>query len=175
MGCERHRSRDALRAAKHRRIPAPSRQDVEARHRQAELQKQLADERRKRQNLIGAIEGGADVLSLVAALKEREASITRLEREVKSCSAPSTPVVVDDAALETWVRRQLQDLSGLLRENPERAKEQFRRLHLALTFAGANLHTDSPYFLAFSFWPRADRPTSATGTHTWRNQPRVAL
>jgi hypothetical protein len=46
------------------------------------------------------------VPSLVIALTEREGNITRLERDVATCVAPATPVVVDDAALTTWVRQR---------------------------------------------------------------------
>jgi DNA invertase Pin-like site-specific DNA recombinase len=135
-----------------------------------DLRKQLAEEQRKRTNLIAAIERGANVLSVLATLKEREATIARLEREIEAVSA-AVKKPLDDTELRVWVEHQLSDLYGLLKDNPQRAKAEFRRLNLSLVFDPIAQESDNPYFrvngqcdlsaLAFSFSARAERRTGA--------------
>jgi hypothetical protein len=89
------------------------------------LRKQLAEERRKRDNLVGAIEDGGDNLPLLlTALKGREANIRRVEGELARLE--TGPPATDVEELPSWVERQLQDLHALLKENPEKVKAEFR-------------------------------------------------
>jgi hypothetical protein len=93
----------------------------------------LEQERRKLQNLISAIEGGSDAPSaLLKAVKEREATIKRLESQLKRESQKPASSKVPDLA--PWVREQLQNLTALLKNDPARVKSEFRRLNLNLTF-----------------------------------------
>jgi site-specific DNA recombinase len=136
-----------------------------------DLRRQLEGERQKRTNLIAAIESGADVPSVLAALKEREATIARLEREIQAVSTATVQKRLDDSELRAWVEHQLSDLYGLLKDNPERAKAEFRRLNLSLVFDPIAQESDNPYFrvtgqcdlsaLAVSFSARAERRTGA--------------
>jgi hypothetical protein len=102
--------------------------------RQAELSKELKDQRKKLQNLVAAIEGGAHAPSLMAALKEREEAVARLE--VALARAEQVPRHTPEAAsdLRRWIDEQLCSLHALLLSNPERTKTEFRRLHLELVW-----------------------------------------
>jgi site-specific DNA recombinase len=127
----------------------------------------LEDEKRKRQNLVTAIEGGADVASLLAALREREATIERLQGELAQLETQAENATLEPAEdLSEWVQEQLRDLHGLLKDAPERTKGEFRRLHLQVVLHPIEAEP-RPYFrvegqcdlsaLAFSFWAQADR------------------
>jgi DNA invertase Pin-like site-specific DNA recombinase len=97
-------------------------------------QRQLDSERRKVQNLVAAIEGGSDAPgALLKAVAEREATIKRLEAQVKRESQKQSPVV-KPPEMAPWVREQLQNLTALLKSDPAKAKSEFRRLNLQLTF-----------------------------------------
>jgi site-specific DNA recombinase len=135
------------------------------------VRNRLNEERRKCQRLVSAIEGGADVVSVVEALREREAIIQRLEGELAQLEAQADDVSLDTIEnLEVWVEQQLQDLHGLLQETPERVKTEFRRLHLHVCLHPVEA-SPRPYFrvegqchliaLAISFWTQADRFASA--------------
>jgi hypothetical protein len=98
-----------------------------------ELRRQLDEERRKVQNLIAAIEGGSTgPAALLQAVSDREARIRHLERELRreerTVRHPRPP------DLQEWVRRQLNDLTAVLKDDPSRVKAEFRRLNLELTF-----------------------------------------
>jgi site-specific DNA recombinase len=98
-----------------------------------DAQRQLEQERRKLQNLVAAIEGGASAPStLLKAITDREATIKRLEGELrKRDEKPSGKQLPE---LSGWVREQLKDLTGLLKSDPAKVKAEFRRLNLQLTF-----------------------------------------
>jgi hypothetical protein len=65
-------------------------------------------------------------------MKEREATIKRLEAQLKSDS--QKPLRGEMPKIAPWVREQLQDLTRLLKSDPVKAKSEFRRLNLQLTF-----------------------------------------
>jgi len=44
------------------------------------------------------------------------------------------------------LKPDLQDLHALLKENPERAKAEFRRLNLHLRFIPVDYESDNPYY-----------------------------
>jgi hypothetical protein len=107
------------------------------------LRKQLADERRKRDNLVAAVEEGGDNLAvLMTALKAREVNIRRLEGDVARPETAPPPIDLED--LPGWVERRLQDVHALLKERPERVKAEFRRLNLQLRFIPVDYETDNP-------------------------------
>ena len=96
-------------------------------------QRQLEQERKKLQNLIAAIEGGASVPStLLKAVADREATIKRLEAELRKEEEKPAGKPLPD--LPSWVGEQLKDLAGLLKSDPAKVKSEFRRLNLQLTF-----------------------------------------
>jgi len=95
--------------------------------------RQLDAERRKLQNLVAAIEGGSDAPgALLKAVTEREATIKRLEAQLKRES--QKPTVGTAPEVGPWVREQLQDLTKLLKSDPTKVKSEFRRLNLQLAF-----------------------------------------
>jgi hypothetical protein len=97
------------------------------------VERQLQEERRKLQNLIAAIEGGSRApTALMKAVAEREATIKRLERELKR--AEPKPADKPLPELPSWVEQQLQSLTALLKSEPVRVKAEFRRLNLQLSF-----------------------------------------
>jgi site-specific DNA recombinase len=114
---------DALAMELNRRITDRPQQETEAR-----TSRNRAAERLQR--LVEAIEDGAPAATLVAAVREREAEIARLDARLAELSDPVDQRLV---VLPTWVRQQIADLVGLLNESPERAKAEFQRLNLAIT------------------------------------------
>jgi DNA invertase Pin-like site-specific DNA recombinase len=97
------------------------------------LRKQLEQEKRKLQNLVTALEGGASAPSAVLkAVSEREKAIAQLEGQIRSAAEPKPLAKV--AVTSDWVQEQLGDLAGLLRSDVARAKTEFRRLNLSLSF-----------------------------------------
>jgi septal ring factor EnvC (AmiA/AmiB activator) len=99
----------------------------------AQLDRRLAEERRKLQNLVSAIEGGSHApASLLAAISSREAAIKRLENELRQSAQKPPKRAVPN--LSNWVSEQLQDLTALLKDDPAKTKAEFRRLNLQLTF-----------------------------------------
>jgi hypothetical protein len=98
-----------------------------------DLQRQLDQERKKLQNLIAAIEGGSTTpASLLKAVTEREATIKRLETELRRQDEKPSGKPLPE--LSGWVREQPTDLTALLKSNPAKVKSEFRRLNLQLTF-----------------------------------------
>ena len=100
--------------------------------RESAIREQLQHERKKLKNLVSAIEGGAHAPSLVAALREREATVERLQRDLASLEETGN-LETRIEVLPSWVKRQLEDLASLLKEKPERLKAELRRLNLRLT------------------------------------------
>ena len=98
-----------------------------------DTQRQLEQERKKLQNLVAAIEGGANAPStLLKAMADREATIKRLEDELRKRSEkPSSKELPE---LSSWVHEQLKEMTGLLKSDPAKVKTEFRRLNLQLTF-----------------------------------------
>jgi site-specific DNA recombinase len=135
-----------------------------------DAERQLSQERKKLQNLIAAIEGGSTApASLLKAVSEREATIKRLETELrKQEEKPSGKTLPD---LPSWVRGQLEDLTGLLKSDPAKVKSEFRRLNLQLTFHPTEAEPRAHYIvkgqcdlsaLVF-FYLRSRRPGAVLG------------
>ena len=96
-------------------------------------QRQLEQERKKLQNLIAAIEGGASAPStLLKAIADRKAMIKQLEADLRK--REDKPPLKPLPELSGWVNEQLKDIVGLLESDPARVKSEFRRLDLQLTF-----------------------------------------
>ena len=88
----------------------------------------LREARRRLQNLVEAVEGGAGAPSLLEAMHRREEEVRRLRGELDALSEPLEQKL---AVMPTWVRQQLEDTAGLLSETPERTKAEFKRLGLS--------------------------------------------
>lgn len=97
------------------------------------IDQQLLAERRKLQNLVSAIEaGGVSAGSLVSAVGARERNIAALEARLRH--ARTTPDLSELKEIRPWVDQQLEDLVGVLKNDPIRVKAEFRRLNLQLQF-----------------------------------------
>jgi hypothetical protein len=74
--------------------------------REIEIRRQLDQERRKLQNLVTAIEGGSVTpVAVLNAISEREASINKMEGELRKANAK--PQTRQTPELADWVRGQL--------------------------------------------------------------------
>ena len=79
------------------------------------LQKRLEQEKRKLQNLLRALEGGATAPAVVLkAIAEKETAIAELEVQMRAVAEPRPTPKLSDT--EGWVRQQLEDLAGLLQD-----------------------------------------------------------
>ena len=108
-------------------------------------QRRLEEERRKLANLIATIEaGGHAPASLLKAVSEREATIERLEAERLEWQVRTEPPDLSD--LPSWVDERLENLASLLREDPLKAKAEFRRLKLQLVFRAVEAEP-RPYYV----------------------------
>jgi site-specific DNA recombinase len=83
-------------------------------------------------NLVAAVEQGHALPSMFQAIQAREADIKRLDTELAALEPPLEGRL---AVMPTWVRKQLEDVAGLLNTTPERAKAEFRRLGLMFSLA----------------------------------------
>ncbi len=90
----------------------------------------LRDARRRLDYLIAALETGGGSPSVLSAIKAREHDLERLEGELKTLSEPLEQKL---AVMPGWVRRQVEDLVGLLSDTPERTKAAFQRLGVSFT------------------------------------------
>jgi len=131
---------DALATALNQRIDDRPRLLVEA-------QAAREDARKRLQRLVDAIEQGVDAATLTSAINERQADLTRLDAVVGELA--SDPLRQRLAVMPPWVSQQLEDLSGLLGETPERTKLEFQRLGLSVSMAV--VHSDAaprPFYRA---------------------------
>jgi site-specific DNA recombinase len=142
-----------------RKASATSPKDVGA------LRKQLDQEKRKLQNLVSALEGGASAPApILKAISDREKGVAQLEGQIRSASEPKPTPKFE--VTSDWVRQQLGDLAGLLRSDVARVKAEFRRLNLYLTFTPTEAEPRPHYVvkgqcdlsaLVFSFLQPAER------------------
>jgi Tfp pilus assembly protein FimV len=105
----------------------------ETRSRSQELQKttkELDAERRKLQNLISALEDGRSSSTILEAIRKREANIQRLQADLTAVGRERRPISVT----KEWITSQLSDLSSLLTESGEKARNAFRKLALDIVY-----------------------------------------
>ena len=86
----------------------------------ARLRRQLDKLEAERGRLVDAIAGGADVASLVTALRERESSIVRVRAEYDRLQA--MPAAVDGAKVRAELEELASDWKRLLMGEPEHAR-----------------------------------------------------
>ena len=82
---------------------------------------------RKIKNLVSAVEAGASSPALLQTLAAREEDLRGLEAELAQL-AQTSPLRDRLVVMPLWVRQQVAQVADLLREVPERAKQEFRRL-----------------------------------------------
>ena len=81
-------------------------------------------------HLVQAIEHGIALPAVSEQLAKRQAELREIEEELAALvHAPDLNLAV----IPTWVRQQLEDLSGLLADNPERAKAELQALNVRFT------------------------------------------
>lgn len=85
---------------------------------------------KKLTNLVQAIEEGIALPAVREQITKREAELRQIDDDL---AALHRPAPVDLAVIPTWVRQQLEDLSGLLGDSPERAKAELHRLNIQFT------------------------------------------
>ena len=96
------------------------------------LEKRRETVAKKLTNLVSAIENGIAMPAVSEQMGKREAELRGIDEELAGLEQPTN---VDITVIPTWVRQQLQDLSGLLAENPERAKAELQRLDMRFVVA----------------------------------------
>ncbi len=105
-------------------------------HQKPQQRAQLVAQReavgRKLDNLVRAVENGVGLASLQHAMTGREAELRQLDDELATLDDPPT---VKLEVIPTWVREQLHDVAGVLRDAPERAKVEFQRLGVQFTLS----------------------------------------
>jgi DNA invertase Pin-like site-specific DNA recombinase len=105
----------------------------------------LRDAKRRLDNLVAAIEGGATAASLLEALHTRENDARRLQAELDALSEPLEQKL---RVMPTWVRQQLEDAAGLLSAASERSKTEFRRLGVSFVLHMAQDGAGLPFLRA---------------------------
>jgi chromosome segregation ATPase len=90
------------------------------------LGKELEAERRKLQNLVAALEDGRSSSTILEAIQKREANIQRLQAALTTLGRERRPISVTPE----WITSQLSDLSSLLTDSGEKARNAFRKLAL---------------------------------------------
>ena len=83
-------------------------------------------------HLVNAIESGIGLPAISEQVAMREAELRQIDDDLEALERSPD---VDITVIPTWVRHQLQDLAGLLAENPQRAKAEFQRLNMQFTVA----------------------------------------
>ena len=111
----------------------------------ARAESALREARRRLQNLVEAVEGGAGAPSLLEAMHRREEEVQRLRGELNALSEPLEQKL---AVMPTWVRQQLEDTAGLLSETPERTKAEFKRLGLSFVLRPVHTAGERPFLRA---------------------------
>lgn len=111
----------------------------------ARAEEAMREARRRLENLITAVEGGAGATSLLDAIRAREADVQRLRSEL---DALSEPLEHNLAVMPTWVRQQLDDVAGLLSDTPERTKAEFKRLGVSFTLHPVHEEDQRPFLRA---------------------------
>ncbi|MFN2447614.1 MAG: hypothetical protein ABR606_18770, partial [Vicinamibacterales bacterium] len=101
--------------------------------------------RQRLQRLVAAIEEGVAPRSIAASIAEREVEVARLEAIVQDLAAPIHPRM---AVMPSWVRQQLEDLAGLLRESPERTKATFRDFDVRVVMTPQQLSNRQVFYRA---------------------------
>ena len=96
--------------------------------RQAHLEKRRDAVARKLDSLMAALEEGSSLRSLKSRIMEREAELQGIDEELASLDTDAAPV--DLTVIPTWIRQQLEDLTSVLQDAPQRAKAEFRRLNV---------------------------------------------
>ena len=98
--------------------------------RRERLEDERAKVQRKLQHLVVAVENGAATPSMLSAIRDREADLDRIDRELDLEPERLEEKLV---VLPSWVQRQLADVAGLLQDEPERVRAHFRRIGLSFT------------------------------------------
>ena len=126
--------------------------------RRAELQRTRETAEQKLRNLVAAVENGAGAPTVFQAIKDREVEIRVLDGQL---ATDDEPIAERLAVIPTWVRQQLEDAAGLLREGPERAKTEFQRLGIRFTVHPVHDEGPRPFLRGGCRQLRAPRVQSA--------------
>jgi DNA invertase Pin-like site-specific DNA recombinase len=111
----------------------------------ADAQRERQDTKERLQRLVDAIENGVPASSVAGAISERQGAIERLDGTIAALSEPLHQRL---AVMPTWVSQQLEDLTGLLSDTPERTKVQFQALGLKVTMHPRQTEDGKNYYQA---------------------------
>ena len=98
--------------------------------RRERLEDERAKVQRKLQHLVVAVENGGATPSMLSAIRQREADLDQIDRELDLEPERLEEKLV---VLPSWVQRQLAGVAGLLQDEPERVRAHFRRIGLSFT------------------------------------------
>ena len=94
------------------------------------LQQRRDDVEKKLANLVAAIEHGIALPKVHEQVATRQAELRQIDEQLEILERPAD---VDISVIPTWVEQQVRDLSGLLADSPQRAKDEFQRLNMRFT------------------------------------------
>jgi uncharacterized protein (UPF0335 family) len=98
--------------------------------RRERLERERTTVQSKLDNLIASLENEGPSPSVRQAIRLREADLERLQRDLEGVQAPLGNKL---AVLPSWVQRQLEDVVGLLAEDPPRVKAHLRKIGVGFT------------------------------------------
>jgi hypothetical protein len=112
-------------------LAAALNQRLDERPRRIRETEAMRDQARQRlQRLVDAIQDGVAASTVAGPIAERQAELERLEGMLAELGEPLERRL---AVMPTWVRKELDDLVGLLSGTPERTKAELQRLALRVT------------------------------------------
>jgi len=129
---------EALATALNQRLDARPQLLTEAKAAREQAQQRL-------QRLVDAIEQGVAASTLAGAIAERQTDLERLDAILREFAEPLQQRL---AVMPAWVRQQLEDLTSLLSETPERTKLEFQRLGLRVTMVPIHDEGARPFYRA---------------------------
>jgi hypothetical protein len=108
------------------------------------LSKELDAERRKLQNLVAVLEDGRSSSTILEAVQKREANIQRFLADLTALERERRSVPIT----REWIASQLADLSSLLTESGEKARNAFRKLSLDIRLHPVRPERERPHLRA---------------------------
>jgi len=77
---------------------------------------------------VDGVQRNGAMPTMLQAMRDREADLERIEREL---AAEPEHLQTKLTVLPSWAARQLDDIAGLLQDEPERARMHFQRIGLS--------------------------------------------
>ena len=129
------------------------------------LEKRRNDVERKLANLVAAIENGIALPQVHEQVAKRQAELRQIDEELETLERPAD---VNISVIPTWVEQQVRDLSGLLAESPQRAKDEFQRLNMEVTILTTQKGTSMRSSSAMKTDTKSSKETRGASIRTWQ-------